>query len=256
MARSRTYRIIIFLLGMMTSTSALAADRTISSGDKKVLLVELYTSEGCSSCPPAEKWMNTLIDDSQLWQQFVPVAFHVDYWDYIGWKDPYANPRYTQRQRAIARANGQSTIYTPEFVVDGVEARGSRSIGDQVTQTYDSPAEADMVLTLSEVTGGNFTAEVKVDALRHVGEENAELYLVIYESGLQSDVNAGENVGKKLSHDYVVRYLSPAQLTGSGRYHKYELQLGADWNQANVGIAAFVKTQGSGRTLQAVKISL
>ena len=98
-----------------------------------------------------------------------------------------------------------------------------------------------MILTLSDVTGGNFTAEVKVDALRHVGEENAELYLVIYESGLRSDVNAGENVGKRLSHDYVVRYLSPAQLTGSGRHHKYELQLGADWNQANVGIAAFVK---------------
>src|SRR5210317_1284191 len=92
-----------------------------SSGDRRVTLLELYTSQGCSSCPPAESWLNRFTDDDRLWKQVVPVAFHVDYWDYLGWRDPYALPQYSDRQRRYRSKGKVSAVYTPGFVVNGGE---------------------------------------------------------------------------------------------------------------------------------------
>jgi hypothetical protein len=97
----------------------LHAGEPIFQSDKtQTALVELYTSEGCSSCPPAEEWFSTLSANPGLWKQFVPVAFHVDYWDDLGWKDSFATPAYTQRQRDYAAAWGSSSVYTPGFVLE------------------------------------------------------------------------------------------------------------------------------------------
>lgn len=247
-------RLLLLLTGFALGSVA-AAEQQVKSGKLRASVVELYTSEGCSSCPPADEFLSRLGQTREA-AQIVPLAFHVDYWDYIGWKDRFASPLYTQRQRNIARANGQATIYTPEFVVDGVEARGSRKIDDQVTATLSSPAEADMVLSLSGIVGDRLTATVSVENIHYDGAEPAELFVAVYESGLHSSVNAGENTGRTLKHDYVVRYLSPARLTRSGQQHRFDLQLGAEWNHATLGVAAFVKLQGSGHTLQAVKVVL
>ncbi len=116
---SSIFRPLALLL--LSALPAAAADdtRTFSSGNDRVALVELYTSEGCSSCPPADRWLSRLADDAGLWSEFVPVAFHVDYWDYIGWKDEFADPSNTQRQRGYAAAAGARSIYTPQMVVGG-----------------------------------------------------------------------------------------------------------------------------------------
>ena len=94
------------------------------SGDGQTMLLELYTSEGCSSCPSAETWLSRLKQSPKLWQDFVPVAFHVDYWDYLGWKDPYATKAYTQHQHDYAAQWRSRSVYTPGFVLDGREWRG------------------------------------------------------------------------------------------------------------------------------------
>ena len=91
------------------------------SGEHKVSLLELYTSEGCSSCPPADRWLSDLKNHHQLWKNVVPVAFHVDYWDYIGWQDRFADGRYSQRQRDFAREQSLTTVYTPGFILNGKE---------------------------------------------------------------------------------------------------------------------------------------
>ena len=97
-----------------------ATDRQeLNSGPEQVTLVELYTSEGCSSCPPADRWLNKKVGDDDLWTRFVPVALHIDYRDYIGWRDRFANPEYTDRQRLIASTHSERTIYTPEVVLNG-----------------------------------------------------------------------------------------------------------------------------------------
>jgi hypothetical protein len=99
-------------------------DVSFTSGDGNSSLVELYTSEGCSSCPPAEDWLGHWKDSPHLWKEIFPVNFHVDYWDNLGWPDRFAKAAYTARQRAYAARLGQDSVYTPEFVVDGAEFRG------------------------------------------------------------------------------------------------------------------------------------
>ncbi len=242
------------LMGLAVSGEAWAEYR-VSSGEYKTSVVELYTSEGCNSCPPADEFLSRLGHTAEA-ERIVPLAFHVDYWDYIGWKDPFASPLHTQRQRVVARQNGQSTIYTPEFVVDGVEARGGRQIESEIVRTHDSPAEADLVLSLSDRVDNRVTVEVSVDNIDAAITGDTLLYLAVYESALSSQVDAGENRGRELRHDYVVRYFSPAEQTGSGQRHYYELQLGEDWKQEYLGVAAFVQRASDGRTLQAVKLSL
>ena len=115
------------LLGLMTMISLHADARAepivFQSSESQVSLVELFTSEGCSSCPPAEKWLSDLKAAPGLWKHFVPVAFHVDYWDYLGWRDPWASKAFSDRQRAYAQLWRGDSIYTPGFVLNGQEWR-------------------------------------------------------------------------------------------------------------------------------------
>jgi hypothetical protein len=160
-------------------------------------VVELYTSEGCSSCPPADKWLSTLKDDAAK-GRVVAQAFHVGYWDYIGWVDRFANPAYTQRQRQIAAWNGQSTIYTPQVVRNGQDWRSDKVFGSA------EPARAAIDL---HATGNDaFTANVTPS--EGVGSWSA--YWTVTEHGHSSKVKAGENAGEFLAHDFVVRQYVPA----------------------------------------------
>src|SRR5688572_1610666 len=119
----------IFCLSLETP-SALDAFR-LQSPAQQVHLLELYTSEGCSSCPPADRWLSDLKDDPGLWKNFVPVAFHVDYWDHLGWKDKFARAAHTSRQRRYADEWGANTVYTPGLVLDGAEWRSRERLPER-----------------------------------------------------------------------------------------------------------------------------
>ena len=108
------------LMGVLLTANAANAV-TFESAEKQSGLLELYTSEGCSSCPPADRYLSTLKEKEGLWHEFIPLAFHVDYWDYIGWQDRFANPAHTSRQRQHAREQAMRTIYTPGFFHNGKE---------------------------------------------------------------------------------------------------------------------------------------
>src|SRR6201987_4807354 len=110
------------MLGLGMDLEAQATVR-FESGPAQVSLLELYTSEGCSSCPPAERWMARLKDSADLWTGFAPVVFHVDYWDSLGWKAPWSSTAFADRERAYAQVWGSDTIYTPCYVLDGREWR-------------------------------------------------------------------------------------------------------------------------------------
>ena len=244
-------RSVLLLAGLLLGISV-HAGQVIKSGENRVSVVELYTSEGCSSCPPADSFLSQL-GQSREGAEILPLAFHVDYWDYIGWKDPFAHAQFTERQRQVAIANQQSSIYTPEFVVDGREARGSRNIVDRVNTARNSPAEAYIALHYSLEDTGVFRASVDIDEIHYEGAETPELYLVLYENGLSNQIDAGENRGRTLSHDHVVRYLSPARLATPGQDHDFELHIDSQWQRSSLGVAAVVRLRESGRTLQAVK---
>ena len=111
------------ILGVLAGIATDAAPIQFQSPARQVALVELYTSEGCSSCPPAESWLSGLKEKPGLWNEFVPIAFHVDYWNYLGWRDKWSSKQYSDRQRDYAGVWGSESIYTPEFVLNGKEWR-------------------------------------------------------------------------------------------------------------------------------------
>ena len=116
----------VFLVACLAfpATLSVAAEARFASGPQQTALIELYTSEGCSSCPPAETWMSRLKESPGLWKQFVPIAFHVDYWDRLGWRDRFSSQRWTERQRRYASLWQSESVYTPAVVVNGREQRG------------------------------------------------------------------------------------------------------------------------------------
>ena len=170
-----------------------AADGTCqaASGKTRPQVVELYTSEGCSSCPPADRWLSTLAGRDDVLAE----AFHVDYWDYIGWKDRFASPAYTERQQQLRAVSGARFVYTPQIVVDGVD-RAEPSRGRL-------PAKVEATLTRE---GSNYAAVVTPLAQ---APSRLAAYWTLTESGHGSEVKAGENAGSRLRHDFVVREYRP-----------------------------------------------
>lgn len=169
----------------------------VASGDRLTPVIELYTSEGCSSCPPADQWLSTLKG-----QPVVAQAFHVAYWDYIGWKDRFANPAFTTRQKEVATANGLSGIYTPQLVRNGRDWSQWRLPGQSID--LKAPARAAITLRRSEGVDG---FEARVTPTAGAGAWTA--YWTVTEHNHSSRVKAGENSGEFLKHDFVVRQYAP-----------------------------------------------
>ncbi len=245
-------------LGLMLSTHLGAIAQSscqARSGPKTAALVELYTSEGCSSCPPADKQLSTLRQTLDPQAEVVPLSLHVDYWDYIGWKDPYAQPAFGQRHRALVTANQHKTVYTPHFFVSGGEVREWRgTLRDEVRRINAQPAAAEIRLKTRLTPQG--TLAISADASRTSPGDAAQLYVALAEDGLVSRVARGENGGTTLSHNAVVRqWLGPIRLsdssTGSASLQR-ELTLDPGWNRKRLSLVAFVQQEGSARVLQAL----
>lgn len=165
----------------------------LESQPTRTHLLELYTSEGCSSCPPAEAWLSKLKSEPRLWQDYVPIAFHVDYWDRLGWRDPYASKEWTARQYAFSAHWNSSSVYTPGFVLDGREWRNKSVPG--------AASETPGVLKLSSTDGE--TARVSFQPANGKARP-LELHVARLGFDLTINVKAGENSGRKLLHDFVV----------------------------------------------------
>ena len=174
------------------------------SGPTVTPVVELYTSEGCSSCPPADRWISGLKPPAAGATPAVIQAFHVGYWDYIGWVDRFANPAHTARQRQIANWNNQRSIYTPQAVLNGRDWRDWNQAGGSLPASRE-PAHAS--ISLRQLGTDQFEAMVTA------GESAPAVwsaYWTVTENGHSSKVKAGENAGEFLQHDYVVRQYTPA----------------------------------------------
>ena len=183
------------LLGALFFFGPAEADVTVRSGPERVHLLELFTSEGCSSCPPAEAWFSTLRQSPRLWKDLVPVAFHVNYWDSLGWTDRLAAQAYTDRQRTYAAAWGADTVYTPGFVLNGSEWR-DRDLGS-------IPVSSEAVGELAATFRKNGEVQVTFQpAGSFSGKWQAHAALLGF--GVTSDVSGGENDGRRLVHDFVV----------------------------------------------------
>ena len=179
------------LLLLLLASSLNAGSVELNSGKRQVTLLELYTSQGCSSCPPAERWLNEYINNDALWRSVVPVALHVDYWDYIGWKDVFASKEHGERQRDYARAGKTRTVYTPGFFVNGREWRGwTLRIGPRS----------------SALEPGNLSALISGDQLSAsfpVSDKSMDLHVAILGFGIETEIRRGENSNKTLAQEFV-----------------------------------------------------
>jgi hypothetical protein len=229
---------------------ALAACEFVS-GAKTAALVELYTSEGCSSCPPADRQMKRLREALDPGAQAVPLALHVGYWDYIGWKDPYAQPPFAERQEWLVHANGQRTLYTPQFFVSGTELRAARaSLREAVRRLNQTPAAAD--IRLSAALAAKELLQVRARASA-ASDAPLALYVALTETDLVSKVARGENAGARLEHDHVVRqWIGPVRFAADGAGVQRDIRLPAAWDRSHLELAAFVQDRNTGRVLQAV----
>ena len=175
---------LVALALALLAASAPAAENACraESGRQRMTVVELYTSEGCNSCPPADRWLSGLKGRDDVLAQ----AFHVDYWDRLGWKDRFASPAYTERQAQWRAALGARFVYTPQLIVDGTDRK-------------DLPAPVDLTLARD---GPGYVATVRPGpgAPARLGA-----YWTLTEDGHVSAVRAGENQGATLHHDFVVR---------------------------------------------------
>jgi len=242
--------------------AALATGRTtafacsVQSGPTTAALVELYTSEGCSSCPPADRALGRLHEELGEAAQVYALALHVNYWDDIGWKDPYAQGIFSERHRWLVAANGHSITYTPHFFVSGTElspahAGPAQAIGAAVHQRNVEAAGAAIALQARVAPDGRLALDARASA--RAPQEPAALYLALAESGLVSKVTRGENGGSTLTHDHVVRsWIGPISLVDGQVAAHRDLALPPGADRARLEVVAFVADQHTGRVLQAV----
>ena len=229
--------VIVSLIGLASISVAQVITR-LESGPSRVSLLELYTSEGCSSCPPAEAWLSRLSQSPELWRTIVPVAFHVDYWDNLGWRDRFASPAFTQRQQLYAANWGGDSVYTPGFVLNGLEWR---NWGEGLPHTKDvETGKLAVVVTKDRL-------KVSFDPRQADGAYAIEA--VPLKMNASSAVTAGENHGRQLTHQFIAMNLVRADLSRGGESFVAEIPCP---NAEADALAVWVTRAGSLTPIQAV----
>lgn len=252
-------KLALFLTLLLITSAALAENAllTAKSPDHRVSLLALYTSEGCSSCPPADRFLSGLQNTGVTNQQLIPLAFHVTYWDYIGWKDPYASSEHDDRQRKIAAFDKRKTIYTPQFVFNGSDYRDYDNFSENVRRNILQIAKVDIEINAVKKQQ-ELQVELKTDNSRSK-LETIVYYLVLYENNLISEVDDGENEGKTLHHNYVVRKIhGPFEQNKNKKVASFEqtVLIEKDWIKNDLGLVAYAQNPKNGEILQSVELSL
>ncbi len=225
--------IIFCLLTILTFTSNA---QTFKSHSANTQLLELYSSQGCSSCPPAERWISQQLNHPGLWEEFIPVVFHVDYWDYLGWKDPFSTKKYSQRQRTYHRQGGISSVYTPGMLINGKEWRG----------WYRNKP-----LPVPLVKPGILSAELNEGKLHVTYKHKIDLNLNVALLGfsLKTKVERGENSGKSFSEDFVVLKMK-SKFSNNGVWD-IELPAGHNITGQRYALAIWINSPGDAHPIQA-----
>jgi hypothetical protein len=228
---------------LLAASSSHAAPVVFESPETRVALLELFTSEGCSSCPPAEKWFSALKDSPGLWTEFVPVAFHVDYWDYLGWRDRWGSSDFTARQRAYVNSWHGDSVYTPGFVLNGKEwTDWSSSKEPRSSKTKTGVLK----VSSQDQTHWNVTFVPTVPVM---GEY--EVHAAVLAGSLTSDVKAGENRGRRLNHDFVGTDLASAPVKVNADKLEGQFSI-AQGQSGRRGLAVWLSHKGNLEPVQAV----
>lgn len=245
---SRPARVLlaVWTVGMspMVGAHATSCQAEARSLAKPPTVVELYTSEGCSSCPPADRWLSSLPGDERT----LALGFHVNYWDHLGWKDRLATPATTERQYRWKAALGSRYVYTPQVIVNGVDERSWSG------RTADSlPRLVPAVVPVVRMRRDGRQVQADVDSLP--AARRLAGYWAVLAPQVRSEVTRGENAGRTLLHDHVVRRYLPVQPWPATRAQQLTLDLGDDPEWVGTRVAFVVTTEDGLRPLQAVSLA-
>jgi hypothetical protein len=247
-----TRRSLACLVGAVQLAAAVPAfaqgSCSAKSGATVTPVVELYTSEGCSSCPPADRWLSNLKVDSSV----VALAFHVDYWDRLGWKDRFSSAAFTQRQSAQQHSSGARFSYTPQVIADGADRPDWPRIGPSLASAARPASTVDVQLAGD---GTHYTASVLPSS---TAPAHLAAYWAVTEQRYVSNVKSGENEGATLTHDFVVRQYQPvanwtALRDGAARSLQFDATVPADPAHPRA-VNLVVVNADTGRPVQAVKL--
>jgi len=235
--------VVLFACASSFATARVAAPAPVP------VVAELFTSEGCSSCPPADALLMRLLAEQPVeGVEVIGVSEHVDYWNGLGWRDPFSSSRFSERQREYARARSWSSIYTPQMVVDGrLQALGSNPTGvrQALLEAAKAP-HASVAVSATRSEDGRF-ASVRIsvrdlpDGARSGG---IRLVLAIVQDGLATDVTRGENARKYLRHDAVARVLDSVAVLDHDAVDgelATELALDSEWARGHLRLVAFLQ---------------
>lgn len=210
------FSVILCVLIFSILPSAWSKQITLESGEARMNVIELYSSEGCSSCPPADKWLAKLKNHKELWKSFVPLEFHVDYWNYLGWNDPHSQKAYSKRQSTYSNLWGSTKVYTPNFILNGKDWRPGKTSFTKKTQKVGN-------LKAQQVSKSKFSIEFKPSFLK--AKTTYKIYTALLGNGLSTDVKYGENKGRKLRHEFVVLGLKTEVLKKVKGAHRLSVEL-------------------------------
>jgi hypothetical protein len=228
----------------------------VTRDDDRQVVLELFTSQGCSSCPPAEQLLSRIGLQDELRAKVVPLAFHVDYWNEGGWHDPFSDGAWTQRQLAYDRSFGGTGPYTPQLVVDG---RTQFNGGDatralaEIAASLEGPSAASIALTPrpDPARASELSVVVAAEVRASLPVRRLDAVVALFESGLATPVARGENGGRTLRNDFVVRRLKTAftfEARPGGREQRVvSLKLDPAWKADKLGLAAFLQDPKSMR---------
>jgi len=248
-------RLLLLLLAALAAGDGAAAPACRATSDPLARpLVELFTSEGCDSCPPADRWFSARFPADRA-SDAIALAFHVDYWDRLGWVDRFASPSYTERQYAAMRANGATFVYTPQVLLQG-HAFAWRGADGAIDAAARQPARATIALD-ADVRPHEVIVSVDAGVPDRALSRDARLFVAYVDSGLGSDVKAGENRGVHLAHDHVARTLREAGgFDAMGRLRASATLARPHEEGTHPTLVAFVQRTANGDVLQALALPL
>lgn len=245
---------LVVLLLMLATSMQPRESGSVAAETRTPLLVELFTSEGCSSCPPADRFLEQLDHQSVPGAEMIVLSEHVDYWNHIGWRDPYSSHLYSERQGAYGKRFSLDSVYTPQMVVDGAsEFVGSNTAAaDKVFAKALAAPKIPVHLSLVSKGAKSLRAHLDAGTLeRSFGVSEAGVYLAVALDRAESQVSSGENAGHELAHVAVVRDIRSLGVIKQGQGFSRDIQLNLEPGSANLRLIAFVQEPRQGKVLGA-----
>ena len=239
--------VIVAAIGFGFFRKAVAFSETNGAADGAPVVLELFTSEGCSSCPPADALISELGSSAK---SVIPLAYHVDYWNHLGWADPFSSRQWSERQSDYARAMNLDGEYTPQMVISGAWQCGGSDAGSIERAVASARSASPLGRTsvqasLADAESRKLDVKVNAQLLSTAGTGRLVVMLAIYENGLVSKIGAGENGGREITYDYTVRKLLPAfelDAAQPGSFvQEMTIDLDRSWSVDHLGVAAFIQ---------------